>query len=73
MTVGTNLRAARRSAGLTQHELAVQLGHVDAMAISRWERGVNRPLDTSLLRLGEVLNCTTAWFYTDHASKAAAA
>jgi hypothetical protein len=41
------------------------------MAISRWERGVNRPLDTSLLMLGEVLDHSTAWFYTDHEQEVA--
>lgn len=68
--VGDNLRAARGEAGLTQHELAVKLGNVDAMAVSRWERGVNRPNDANLLRLGEVLDRSMVWFYTEH--KAAA-
>lgn len=69
--MGANIRLARDAAGLTQHQLAVELGRGDAMAISRWERGVNRPADVTLLRLGEVLGQPIVWFYTEH-DKAAA-
>jgi DNA-binding transcriptional regulator YiaG len=70
-TVGANIQAARKDAGLTQHELAVKLGRVDAMAVSRWERAVHRPNDMALLRLAEVLERSVPWFYTEHERKAA--
>lgn len=70
-TVGGNIKDARESAGLTQHELAVKLMRADAMAISRWERGVHRPNDEALLRLAEVLGHPVHWFYTDHERTAA--
>ena len=70
-TIGANLRIARADAGLTQHELAVRLGRCDAMAISRWERGVNRPSDENLFALAEVLGHDFTWFLTD-GQKAAA-
>jgi transcriptional regulator with XRE-family HTH domain len=70
--VGENLQTARTEAGMTQHGLAVAHGGVDAMAISRWERGVNRPADANLLRLGEVLGRQMVWFLTEHSEAEAA-
>lgn len=65
-----NLRAARKAAGLTQHELAVALGRGDAMTISRWERAEHKPSDESLVALAAALNRPVAWFYVDHAAAA---
>lgn len=70
-TLGRNIRAARRDAGLTQHELAVALGRGDLMLVSRWERGEHRPNDENLLALANVLKRDVPWFYTDHERKAA--
>lgn len=61
-----NLRAARKAADLTQHELAVALGRGDAMTVSRWERGEHKPSDESLVALASVLQRPVAWFYVDH-------
>jgi transcriptional regulator with XRE-family HTH domain len=72
-TFSRNLKAARKSAGMTQHDLAVALGRGDAMTVSRWERGENRPSDGYLIVLSEVLEREVAWFYTDHASQKEAA
>jgi transcriptional regulator with XRE-family HTH domain len=66
-TLGENIRFARDARGLTQHQLAVVLKTGDAQAISRWERGINRPADERLIALAEALGVTVAWLYTDHA------
>jgi transcriptional regulator with XRE-family HTH domain len=47
------LRAARRSAGLTQKQLAEALG-VASITVSRWERGVASPSISRLQRISEV-------------------
>ena len=52
--VGARLRLARRTAGLTQKQLAEELG-VEAITVSRWERQVTMP---SLLRLRRVAELT---------------
>ena len=46
---GAALRAARERAGLTQHELAHQVGVVGGERISMWERGEARPRNPHLL------------------------
>ena len=43
------LRAAREKAGLTQHELAREVGVVGGERISLWERGQARPRSPRLL------------------------
>lgn len=63
-TVGTNIRAARRAADLTQNELAALVG-VDLMMVSRWERGVHRPNDENLCALATALGRDVSWFYTE--------
>jgi transcriptional regulator with XRE-family HTH domain len=68
--IAANIRAARRSAGLTQHALAVAIGRGDAMTVSRWERAEHRPSDESLVALAEALQRPIAWFYVDHAGTA---
>lgn len=70
-TVGRNIRTARKTAGLTQHELAVALGRGDAMTVSRWERGEHTPSGEYLVNLAEVLHCQVADFYVDHGRSAA--
>jgi transcriptional regulator with XRE-family HTH domain len=62
-TVGSRIRAARKSALMTQHQLAVALGAGDAMKISRWERGEHLPSGESLAALAVVLGRTPSWFY----------
>ena len=55
--ISYNIRALRKSRGLTQEELAAQL-HVTRQAVSRWERGGSCPDFDTLKRLGEVLGAT---------------
>lgn len=50
---------------MTQHQLAVRLGRGDAMAVSRWERGENRPNDENMIALAEILGREVSWFYED--------
>jgi transcriptional regulator with XRE-family HTH domain len=46
---GAALRAARERVGLTQHELAHEVGVVGGERISMWERGEARPRSPHLL------------------------
>lgn len=62
-TVGRRIRVARKSALMTQHELAVALGSGDAMKVSRWERGEHLPSNESLAALAAVLGRDPSWFY----------
>ena len=55
--LGQALRAARRSRGLTQGQLAIRLG-VTRQAISKWEQGQSQPDLCNLRRLAEVYGCT---------------
>lgn len=64
-TFARNIRTARKSAGLTQHELAVALGRGDAMTVSRWERGEHRPSDEYLIALSDVLGVSVADLFSE--------
>jgi transcriptional regulator with XRE-family HTH domain len=57
--VGGRLRTARRSAGLTQKQLAEALG-VEAITVSRWERGVTTPSLPRLRRIAELTETTVS-------------
>ncbi len=49
-----NLKAIRKSKGLSQEELAIKL-HVVRQTISKWERGLSVPDSDMLLSISEVL------------------
>jgi transcriptional regulator with XRE-family HTH domain len=57
--VGARLRIARRSIGLTQKQLAAELG-VEAITVSRWERGVTTPTLPRLRRIAELTETTVS-------------
>ena len=57
--VGGRLRTARRSAGLTQKQLAERLG-VEPITVSRWEREVTTPSLPRLRRIAEVTETTVS-------------
>ena len=57
--VGDRLRTARRSAGLTQKQLAEALG-VESITVSRWERGVTTPSLPRLRRIAELTETTVS-------------
>jgi transcriptional regulator with XRE-family HTH domain len=67
--IGANLRAARKSAGLTQRQLAERIG-TDSFQVSRWERGANRPVDDTLAALADALGLDWADFYADERAAA---
>ena len=52
-----NLRLLRRSAGMTQRELAQSVG-VDQRTVSAWEKGVCEPSFSLLSRLCEIFDET---------------
>lgn len=56
MNIGTNIKAIRKSRGLTQEEVAERMGLVKA-TISSWETGRTRPNMSKLEELCEALNC----------------
>ncbi len=51
------IREYRERVGMTQAELAMQLGKTQS-AICQWESGVRAPRPAMLLRLADVLGCT---------------
>jgi transcriptional regulator with XRE-family HTH domain len=57
--VGSRLRTARRSAGLTQKQLADELG-VESITVSRWEREVTSPSLPRLRRIAELTGTTVS-------------
>jgi len=57
--VGARLRIARRSAGMTQKQLADRLG-VEPITVSRWERGVTTPSIPRLQRIAELTETTVS-------------
>ena len=67
---GANLRMARRTADLTQRQLAA-LVDVDPIQISRWERGSTGPNEDHLIALCVQLKRELPWFYADHAEAVA--
>lgn len=56
-TIGERIREARRSAGMTQAELAERLG-VSYQHIGQWERGLREPRWRSLQKLATALKVT---------------
>ena len=52
-----NIKELRKSKGLTQTELALQIG-VLPNAISQWETGRRKPRTGKLKRIAKVLDCT---------------
>ena len=57
--MGGRLRTARRSVGLTQKQLAEELG-VESITVSRWERGVTAPSLARLRRVAEITETTVS-------------
>ena len=56
-TLGTMIASLRKSKGMTQLDLAQQLGVTDK-AVSKWERDLSCPDVNSLPKLAEVLGVT---------------
>lgn len=61
----------RNRLGLSQTALARKL-NVSAMAISRWERGVNEPSANCYIHLGKLAGRSECWFFWERAGLAKA-
>ena len=59
--IGRRLHEAREEAGMTQPELAVQLG-CDAATISGWERAHRRISVEDLIHAAQVFHRRVGWF-----------
>jgi DNA-binding transcriptional regulator YiaG len=62
----TRVEKLRERLHLTQMELA-RLLSVSAMAISRWERGINEPPAEAYIRLGKLAGNPDCWFFWERA------
>lgn len=58
LSLGTNIKTARKKMGLTQEELASQIG-VTSAAVSRWESGAGMPDISMIVPLAQVLEVST--------------
>lgn len=56
------IQERREALGMTQEELAKIMG-VDAMSVSRWERGLRFPRGRRLPQLAQALKCTVNDLY----------
>lgn len=59
MTTGERIKAAREAAGMTQAELAKQLG-ISYVGVSQWERGIRNPKYSTLKKIADILG---VWVY----------
>ena len=58
ISMGLNIKTARKKIGMTQEELALQLG-VTAQAVSRWESGSGMPDISMVVPLARTLSIST--------------
>ncbi len=58
LSMGNNIRNARKKVGMTQEELACQIG-VTAQAVSRWESGAGLPDISMVVPLAQTLSIST--------------
>lgn len=58
---GPRLTWARRERGMTQYDLAVQIGLGDASVVCTWERGKHLPGADNLAHIALALDVTTDW------------
>lgn len=67
-TLGERIAALRKVRGLTQAELAAQMGVTDK-AVSKWERDLSRPDVDTLPRLAEFFDMTVDALMRDSAEE----
>ena len=60
LSIGARLRARRRQLGLSQSNLAEQLG-VSFQQVQKYERGANRISASTLVAAAQALSTTVAW------------
>lgn len=68
MTLREKLIVSRNKAGLSQMELANQLG-VSRQAVSRWESGDTTPSVDKLKTLARIYGVSLDWLYSDTADR----
>ena len=68
MTLSEKLQNLRRAAGLSQEQLAEQLG-VTRQAVSKWETGEGKPDIDNLLPLAKLLGTTVDYLLDDGAAE----
>ena len=64
ITIARNIASARKSAKLTQAELAEKIGYSDK-AVSKWERGEGIPDVPTLVKLAEIFGTNIGYFVSD--------
>lgn len=67
--LGENIKALRRSKGLSQDELAVRL-NVVRQTVSKWERGLSVPDSEMLISISEVLEVPTSTLLGENVAEA---
>lgn len=58
--VGSRVRRARETCGLSQHALGVRCDVTDA-TVANWEAGRTSPRATDLLAIAAACGCSAAW------------
>ena len=65
------LEARKQVLSMTQAELASKLG-VEAVTVSRWERGAVEPRPTVIRELARLSGMPVAWFFSTNGDEVAA-
>lgn len=68
MTLCEKLTQARKTAGLTQADIAARLS-VSRQAVSRWESGQSKPSTEKLLALAKIYGVSLDWLCSDVADE----
>lgn len=64
ITLGLRIRQARETKGLSQDDLALEMGK-DQRAISEYERGDRRVIATDIPLFAQILDVSTEYFFKD--------
>src|SRR5258708_38840249 len=67
LVIGARMRARRRQRGLSQSELAKQLG-ASCQQVQKYERGANRVAASTLLTAARALGTTISWLVGEESS-----
>lgn len=64
-SLGKFIRDRRKKVGLSQWDIARELGYETAQYVSNWERGVSNPPMKTLKKLGELLDVQPDEFFNE--------
>ncbi|HQT76264.1 MAG: XRE family transcriptional regulator [Rhodospirillales bacterium 20-64-7] len=70
LAIGARIRAVRRDRGITQDDLANQIG-VSRSAVAQWETGRAGQITGNLTRIAEMLGVTVEYLLHGHDKRAA--